>query len=90
MCSAPQQLADSLRVSSDSDDPSFPQVKLWFIYSSDFQDVEGRRVEEIERNEGCDPDSFMNPRDASAKKKKKKKKNSEEEKMRALIIFPHS
>jgi len=42
-------------------------MKFRFVDSSDFENVEGGRVEEIERNEGCDPHSFMNPRDTPAK-----------------------
>jgi hypothetical protein len=46
-------------------------VKFWFIYSSDFKDIECRRVEKVERDEGSDPDGFMDSRDASAGRKNK-------------------
>jgi hypothetical protein len=46
-------------------------VQFWFIYSSDFEDVEGRWIEEVERNEGCDPNSLVNARNTSAQTEKK-------------------
>lgn len=56
-------------MSGDSDDSRLPHMKLWFVDSSDFENIEGGRVEEIKRNEGCNPDSFMNPRDTSASRR---------------------
>lgn len=66
MCYAPDELTDGLRVARDSNDAGLPQVELWFIYSSHFQDVEGRRVEEVEGNERSCPNGLVDKRLAPA------------------------
>lgn len=53
-------------MASDSNDSSFPQMELRFVNSCNFKDVEGRGIQEIERNKGSDPNSFMNTRQTPA------------------------
>ena len=74
MCCAPQQLPNGLRVACDSNDASLPEVQFWFIDCSDFKDVEGGGIEEVEGEEGGGPDSFVHSRKTTEKNRKERKK----------------
>ena len=58
----PHDLSHRLRMSGNADDSRFPQVQLWLLDGSNFQEIECRWIEKKEGYKICHPTCSMEPR----------------------------